>query len=68
VTTSTIFQGGRLLETYYGQQAFWDGAITQYKQTVISSYREVSDALIAQHTLVKQREAYQSQVQARRGP
>ena len=61
-----IFQGGRLLETYYGQQAFWDGAIAQYKQTVISSYREVSDALIAQQTLVTQREAYQSQVQALR--
>jgi multidrug efflux system outer membrane protein len=64
--TGPIFQGGRLLETYYGQQAFWDGAIAQYKQTVISSYREVSDALIAQQTLVTQREAYQNQVQALR--
>ncbi len=64
--TGPIFQGGRLLETYYGQQAFWDGAIAQYKQTVISSYREVSDSLIAQQTLVTEREAYQSQVQALR--
>ncbi len=64
--TGPLFQGGRLLEGYYAQQAFWDGAIAQYRQTVISSYREVSDALIAQKTLVTQREAYQGQVQALR--
>jgi multidrug efflux system outer membrane protein len=61
-----IFQGGNLLESYYAQQAFWDGAIAEYRETVITSYREVSDALIAEQTLVTQRDAYQSQVEALR--
>ena len=51
-----IFQGGQILETYYAQQAFWEGSIAQYKQTVLVAFREVSDALIAQTTLVDQRQ------------
>ncbi len=51
-----IFQGGRIIETYYAQQAFWDcGSIAQYKQTIVTAFQEVSDALIAQNTLVAQR-------------
>jgi len=57
-----IFQGGQILETYYAQQALWEGTIAQYKQTVIVSFREVSDALIAQTTLVDQRGALEAQV------
>jgi outer membrane protein, multidrug efflux system len=59
-----VFQGGQILENYYAQQAFWDGTIAQYKQTVLTGFREVSDALIAQETLVDQRAALQHQVQA----
>ena len=59
-----IFQGGRILESYYAQQAFWDGVIAQYKQTVLTAFREVSDALIAQETLVNQHAALQHQVAA----
>jgi outer membrane protein, multidrug efflux system len=61
-----IFEGGRLLESYYGQQAFWDATIAQYKQTVLVAFREVSDALIAQDTLASQRIALQHQVAALR--
>ncbi len=61
-----IFQGGRLLENYYAQQAFWDATIAQYKQTVLTAFREVSDALIAQDTLASQRLALQHQVQSLR--
>ncbi len=57
-----IFQGGRIFETYYAQQAFWEGTIAQYKQTVLIAFREVSDALIAQTTLVDQRQALEHQV------
>ena len=57
-----IFQGGQILETYYAQQAFWEGTIAQYKQTVLVAFREVSDALIAQTTLVEQRQALEHQV------
>lgn len=57
-----IFQGGRILESYYAQQAYWDGTIAQYKQTILAAFREVSDALIAQHTLIAQRAAQEHQV------
>jgi multidrug efflux system outer membrane protein len=57
-----IFQGGQILETYYAQQAFWDGTIAQYRQTVLVAFREVSDALIAQTTLVDQRQALEHEV------
>lgn len=57
-----IFQGGQILETYYAQQALWEGTIAQYKQSVIVAFREVSDALIAQTTLVDQRGALEGQV------
>lgn len=61
-----IFQGGQILETYYAQQALWEGTIAQYKQTVLVAFREVSDALIAQTTLVDQRAALEGQVAALR--
>ena len=57
-----IFQGGQILETYYAQQALWEGTIAQYKQSIIVAFREVSDALIAQTTLVDQRKALEGQV------
>lgn len=59
-----IFQGGQILETYYAQQALWRGTVAQYQQTVIVAFREVSDALIAQTTLVEQRTALEGQVAA----
>jgi outer membrane protein, multidrug efflux system len=62
--TGPMFQGGQLLESYYAQQAFWDETIAQYKQTILVACREVSDALIAQQTLVAQRAAQEKQVLA----
>jgi outer membrane protein, multidrug efflux system len=59
-----LFQGGRLIESYYAQQSFWDGTIAQYRQTVLVAFREVSDALIAEQTLVDQRAAFSHQVQS----
>jgi multidrug efflux system outer membrane protein len=64
--TGPIFQGGRLRANVEAQQAFWDQSIAQYKQTVTVAFRETSDALIAQQTLVTQRSALESQVQANR--
>lgn len=61
-----IFQGGQIIESYYAQQALWEGTIAQYRQTVIVAFREVSDALIAQSTLVDQRVALEGQVTALR--
>jgi len=61
-----LFQGGRLIESYHAQQAFWNGTIAQYKQTVLVAFQEVADALIAQQTLVDQRAALTHQVVALR--
>ncbi len=59
-----LFQGGRLIESYYAQQAFWNATIAQYKQTILVAFQEVSDALIAEQTLVDQRAALAHQVQS----
>jgi outer membrane protein, multidrug efflux system len=59
-----IFTGGRLEEQYHERQAFWDETIAQYKTVILTAFRETSDGLIAQRTLVDQRAALQSQVQA----
>jgi len=64
--TGPIFQGGRLRANVKAQEAFWDESISQYKKTVTVAFRETSDALIAQQTLVAQRNALEGQVQANR--
>jgi outer membrane protein, multidrug efflux system len=60
--TGPIFTGGRLTQNYRARQAFWDETIAQYKRTVVAAFRETSDALIAQQTLVARRAALESQV------
>jgi multidrug efflux system outer membrane protein len=64
--TGPIFQGGRLRANVRAQEAFWDESIAQYKNTVTLAFRETSDALVAQQTLVAQRSALEEQVQANR--
>jgi outer membrane protein, multidrug efflux system len=61
-----IFQGGKLLESYYGQKAFWDEMIARYRGTIVQAFREVADALVAQHRLAEQRQAQEAQVRALR--
>src|SRR6201987_965647 len=64
--TGPIFQGGRLKAGVQAQEAFWNESIAQYKQTITVAFRETSDALIAQQTLVAQRTALEGQVKATR--
>ena len=59
-----IFQGGRLIETYRAQQAFWDETIAQYRQTVVEAFREVSDAMAAETQLAAEHDALEKQVAA----
>ena len=59
-----LFQGGRLLESYRAQQAFWDETIAQYRATIVEAFREVADALAAEAWLVEQRTAQEAQVVA----
>lgn len=57
-----IFEGGRLKATVEAQEAFWNESIAQYKKAVTVAFQETSDALIAQQTLVGQRESQERQV------
>ena len=61
-----IFQGGRLLESYRAQQAFWDQTIAEYRATIVQAFSEVADGLAAETRLAEQRTAKQSQVLALR--
>src|SRR5256886_9776089 len=38
-----LFQGGRLIESYRAQQAFWDETIAQYRATIVEAFREVAE-------------------------
>lgn len=61
-----IFQGGKLLESYYAQRAYWDETIAHYRSTIVEAFREVADALAAQDRLAEQRKAQEAQVAALR--
>jgi outer membrane protein, multidrug efflux system len=41
-----LFQGGRLIGNYKAAVANWEASKSQYEQTVLTSLREVSDALV----------------------
>jgi len=59
-----LFQGGRLIESYNAQKAFWDEMIAQYSATIVEAFREVADALVAETRLAEQRKAQEAQVAA----
>jgi multidrug efflux system outer membrane protein len=61
-----LFTGDRLESIYKQRQAFWDEAVARYKKTVVTAFRETSDALVAQKNLVGQRQSLKNQVQALR--
>jgi multidrug efflux system outer membrane protein len=61
-----IFTGDRLESVYKQRQAFWDEAVARYKKTVVTAFRETSDALVAQKNLMGQRQSLKGQVQALR--
>jgi outer membrane protein, multidrug efflux system len=48
-----IFQGGQILENYRAFVAAWEQAKSQYEQTVITAFQEVSSALTALEKLVQ---------------
>ncbi len=61
-----IFTGGRLQAQYRQRQAFWNEAVASYRKTVLGAFRETSDALVAQQTLVARRAALETKVLALR--
>jgi outer membrane protein, multidrug efflux system len=46
-----LFQGGRLLANYEATRAQWEEAAEHYQQTVLQSFREVSDTLVTRTKL-----------------
>jgi multidrug efflux system outer membrane protein len=61
-----IFTGGRLQATLRQRRAYWDETVAQYKNTILTAFKETSDALIAQRNLADRRVALQRQVQSLR--
>jgi multidrug efflux system outer membrane protein len=57
-----LYTGGRLQSITKERQAYWDETVAQYKKTILAAFRETSDALIAQQTLVSRRSALERQV------
>jgi len=64
--TGPIFTGGRLESVYQERKAFWDEAVAGYRKTVLTAFRETSDALAAQEHLAGRRTALESQILALR--
>jgi len=62
----TLFDGGRLQSVYEERQAFWDEMVAEYRGTVLTAFRETSDALVAQQTLAEQRASLEAKVAALR--
>jgi multidrug efflux system outer membrane protein len=52
-TTGPLFEGGRLVGQYRQAKAARDEARLHYQQTVLTSFREVSDALVARERLAE---------------
>lgn len=52
--TGPIFQGGQLRAQYRAAKAQFDEAKADYEQTVLTSFQEVSDALITRQKLAEQ--------------
>ena len=48
-----IFEGGRLVGQYHQAKAAKDEAILRYRQTILFSFRDVSDALISRQRLAE---------------
>lgn len=65
-TVGPLFQGFALVEQYRAQRAAWEATVSQYDQTVIQAFRDVSNALISQQKLVAVRAAQERQVRALR--
>src|SRR2546422_4184693 len=47
-----LFQGGRLIESYRAQQAFWDETIAQYRETIVERSEEHTSELQSRLHLV----------------
>jgi len=61
-----IFTGGQLIEQYRARVAFWEESKARWGQAVVTSFAEVSSALVLHRKLVAAREAKEREVAAYR--
>jgi multidrug efflux system outer membrane protein len=62
--TGPLFEGGRLVGQYRQSKAVREEAKLRYQQTILNSFREVSDSLVAREQLAEVREHQSNQVGA----
>jgi multidrug efflux system outer membrane protein len=62
--TGPLFEGGRLVGQYHQSKAARNEAELQYRQTVLSAFRDVSDALVSRLQLAEIREHQAQEVSA----
>jgi multidrug efflux system outer membrane protein len=62
--TGPVFEGGRLVGQYRQAKAARDEARLQYQQTVLTAFRDVSDALVSRERLDEIREQLAREVEA----
>jgi multidrug efflux system outer membrane protein len=61
-TTGPIFEGGKLVGQYHQAKAAKEEAILRYRQTILFSFRDVSDALISRQRLAEIRDQQATEV------
>jgi outer membrane protein, multidrug efflux system len=61
-TTGPIFEGGKLVGQYHQARAAKEEAILRYRQTILFSFRDVSDALISRQRLAEIRDQQATEV------
>ena len=59
-----LFTGGRNRAQLAGARAAYEGAVANYRQSVLDAFQEVEDSLAAQHFLSAQLEAQNAALQA----
>ncbi|MBD3166869.1 efflux transporter outer membrane subunit [bacterium] len=65
--SAPLFQGGRLRANKNMNEAAWDAAMIGYRQTMLSAYRDVEDALVTGRTQVNYVAALKRQAEAAAG-
>jgi multidrug efflux system outer membrane protein len=60
--TGPIFEGGKLVGQYHQAKAAKEEAILRYRQTILFSFRDVSDALISRQRLAEIRDQQATEV------
>jgi NodT family efflux transporter outer membrane factor (OMF) lipoprotein len=64
--SATLIDGGALKAQVEGARARYDGQVALYRQTILTAFQQVEDALVQQRVLVQQEQVQRSAVAAAR--